>query len=86
MSPSADPLVLKRLNDLISALEANPSTREGLMRAHLEEARFYLNGAMPEEYRLNLKLAQGSREDIEDESLRNRISEFLRSQRDAFSE
>jgi hypothetical protein len=83
MTPSVDPLVLKRLNDLISDLEANPSTREGLMRAHLEEARFYLNGAMPEEYRLNLKLAEGSQADIEDENLRNRVSEFLRSQRAA---
>jgi hypothetical protein len=86
MSPSADPLVLKRLNDLISALEANPSSREGLMRAHLEDARFYLNGAMPAEYRLNLKLAEESQEEIEDENLRDRISQFLRSQRAAFEE
>jgi hypothetical protein len=46
------------------------------MRARLEQARFYWLGAMPQEYRLNLKLARQLVPEIEDRSLWDRIAAF----------
>jgi len=51
------------------------------MREHLETARSYLLGSMPDEYSFNLKLAKHLLPDIEDKSLQTRLADFLRSQK-----
>jgi hypothetical protein len=68
------------LEELVRDLEGASDTPNGLMRAHLEAARFYLLGCMPEEYRLNLKLARDVLADIEDSGLHTRVAGFLQSQ------
>jgi hypothetical protein len=69
-----------RIELLMRDLEGESGTSNSLMREHLEAARFYLLGSMPNEYRLNLKLATQRLPDIQDEGLRARVAEFLRSQ------
>ena len=68
------------IEELVGDLVGETNTPNGLMREHLEEARFYLLGAMPEEYHLNLMLAKGFLPAIEDGDLQTRIGEFLRNQ------
>jgi hypothetical protein len=80
MTPSPDPQDLADLNDLLAALEDDPDTREGLMREHIEAARTYLTLAMPEEYRLALRLAASALGDVPDTALRDRITQFLQKQ------
>ena len=80
MTPSPDPQDLALLNDLLAALENDPETREGLAREHIESARTYLTLAMPEEYQLALRLAEGTLDDVSDKVLRDRIAQFLRRQ------
>ena len=46
-----------RLEELVRDLEGR-SGASALMREHLETARSYLLGSMPQEYSFNLKLAQ----------------------------
>ena len=71
---------LSNIERLLVELGEESNTVRGLMREHLAEARFYLLGSMPEEYDLELKLAEGLLPDIQDEYLRSRITAFLKSQ------
>lgn len=80
MTPSPDPQDLAVLNNLLAALENDPDLREGLMREHIESARTYLTLAMPEEYQLALRMAEGALDDVSDKDLRDRIAGFLRNQ------
>jgi hypothetical protein len=66
-----------RIEALLRDLNGKSDTPDGFMREHLEQARFYLLGSMPEEYRLNLKLARELLPEIEDRSLRDRIAAIL---------
>lgn len=61
-------------------LPGESGTTNGLMREHLEQARFYLVGSMPQEYKFILGLAQHLLPEIEDPELRTRIAAFLRNQ------
>ena len=69
-----------RIEQLMCELEGDSGTPNGLMREHLEAARFYLLGSMPGEYRLSLKLAAHLLPDIEDKALQSRVAGFLRAQ------
>ena len=80
MTPSPDPQDLAILNDFLAALGDDPDTREGMMREHIESARTYLRLAMPEEYQLALRLAEGALDEVSDKPLRDRIAQFLRQQ------
>jgi len=73
---------LARIEELTRELIGGDGTPRALLREHLEAARFYLHGAMPSEYQFNLGLIEGLLPELEDTKLRDRISEFLRSQRD----
>ncbi len=75
-----DPTVA-RLDELVHDLAGGDGTPRSLLREHLEAARFYLLGAMPAEYQLNLELAEGLLPDIEDKDLQGRIRTFLRNER-----
>lgn len=80
MTPSPDPQDLAVLNNLLAALENDPDSREGLMREHIESARTYLMLAMPEEYQLALRMAEGALDDVSDKALRDRIARILSNQ------
>ena len=71
--------VADRLEEIVRDLEGRPGA-SALMREHLESARSYLLGAMPQEYEFNLKLALDLLPQIEEEALRQRIAGFLNSQ------
>jgi hypothetical protein len=54
-----------RLADLVRDLSSLPNTPEALIREHLDAARFCLQGSMPEEYALDLKLVKQVLPDID---------------------
>ena len=66
-----------KIEEFIRALEGESGTPSGLMREHLEAARFYLLGVMPSEYEFNLQLAHAMLTDIEDKELQSRLAAFL---------
>jgi len=69
---------LASLEALMRDLSDSPGNANALMHEHLESARFYLTGAMPDEFRFSLGLAAKHLSQIEDSGLRSRIAEFLR--------
>jgi hypothetical protein len=71
---------ITRIEELLRDLEGGSDTPNGYMREHLEAARFYLLGSMPQEYRLNLELAGQLLPEIDDRNLRGRIAAFLDDQ------
>jgi len=75
------PSTLARIEELISDLVGGDETARGLIREHLEAARFYLHGAMPAEYLFNLELAEGLLSELDDKDLQQRIREFVSSQK-----
>jgi hypothetical protein len=75
-----------RIEGMIRDLNGNSDSPNGYMREHLEQARFYLLGSMPQEYGLSLKMARQYLSEIEDGSLRNRIAAFLDDQETAGSQ
>lgn len=75
-APERDELIV--IDELIRDLGRRLDTPEGLMREHLGAARSYLLGAMPDEYKMTLELAQQCLPQIDDPGLRSRIGSFLR--------
>lgn len=75
--PEVTPETLGRLEELIRDLESDPHTPEWYMQEHLTEAKWYLAGAMPGEYALNLDLARKYLPEISDAGLRDRVRQFL---------
>ena len=71
-----------RIEELIRDLNCQWDMPTCLMREHLEAARFFLLGSMPEELSLTVKLAMDILPEIEDKRLRRRIAAFLESQRE----
>jgi hypothetical protein len=70
---------LARLEQLTLDLSRSRGANASLLREHLESARFYKTGAMPEEFLFNLKLAKRLLPDLGDQDLQSRIAEFLKS-------
>jgi hypothetical protein len=66
-----------RIEALIQDLDYEPDMPNCLMREHLEAARYYLLGSMPEEFSLTVKLAMELLPEIADKQLRQRIAAFL---------
>ena len=81
MSPEKQSADLTLLDELLAEVGRQDSPESSLLREHLEGARFYLTGAMPEELELNLKLAEKSLDGLADQSLQSRIRDFIRAQR-----
>jgi len=71
---------LPELEVLLKELDRPAESQCELLREHLQSARTYLLGAMPEEYGLSLRMAGEALDCVSDEKLRDRISDFLRSQ------
>ena len=70
-----------RVEELMRDVTGESGTPNALMHEHLEAARYYLIGSMPEELRLTLDMVRHLLPALPDPSLRNRIGEFLESQR-----
>ena len=68
------------IEELMRDLARETGTPEALLREHLESARFYLLGCMPDEYRFSLRLARDVLPDLHNKSLRERVTDFLRNQ------
>lgn len=71
---------LVEIEQLLIELPEDSGTVPGLMREHLEEARWYLIGSMTQEYLVTLRLAKRLLADLRDQDLRERIRIFLKSQ------
>jgi hypothetical protein len=71
---------LAQLDGFLSELAKETEAQNELLREHLETARDYLIGAMPAEYRFNLKLAGETLNGVEDKNLRDRLRGFIQSQ------
>ena len=70
---------LQRLDELIAELGHSQENRDDLLIQHLQSARTYLLGAMPEEYALSLRSASENSSLVRDEPLRRRMEDALSS-------
>jgi hypothetical protein len=68
---------LDLLNELLAELAKLPPEQSQLLCEHLEGARYYLTGAMPQELAFNLKLAEESLDPLSDPALKLRIQQFI---------
>ena len=68
---------LAQLDGFLSELAKETEAHCELLREHLESAREYLLGAMPVEYRFNLKLAGEALNGVADENLRDQLRAFI---------
>jgi hypothetical protein len=69
----------QRLDELIAALGHSQENRDDLLIQHLQSARAYLLGAMPEEYALSLQHARESLSLVRDQASRQRLEDTLSS-------
>ena len=70
---------LSRLAALTEDLSQIKGDAAVLMQEHLESARQYKMGSMPEEYLFNLRLVKQLAPAVEDPAWRSRINDFLHS-------
>ena len=69
---------LSNLERIIEELDGEPAGSEcSLLREHLERARDYQIGAMPQEYLLSMQLAKMAVDCVSDEDRRHRIQEMI---------
>lgn len=66
------------IEEFLTELPEASDTVPGLMREHLEQARFYWLESALEEYGLSLKLAEGLLPEIPEKELRERLAAFLK--------
>ena len=66
------------LDDLLQEISERTDDADILMREHLEAARYYRVGAMPDEYNFNLGLIRKLLPKIQDRQLHSKIADFLR--------
>jgi hypothetical protein len=72
---------LARIEQLLTELADQPGEKTALMREHLESARFYLTGTMPEEYDFALGLAQQVLPDVENKDVQAKLEDFLQEKK-----
>jgi hypothetical protein len=68
---------LAQLDGFLTELAKETEAQSDLLREHLETAREYLLGAMPAEYRSNLKLAGETLNGVSDKNLQARLQRFI---------
>ena len=73
---------ISELDELVAGLEHEHCPNLSLLREHLQGARSYLLGAMPEEYKLNLRLAETATDCIKNGDLQRRLLDFIRREAD----
>jgi hypothetical protein len=79
LGPAQRDADLQRLDELIKELGHSQENRDDLLIQHLQSARTYLLGAMPEEYALSLQSAKESLSVVRDENARRRWEDTLSS-------
>lgn len=77
LGPAQRDADLECLDELIAGLGHSQENRDDLLIQHLQSARTYLLGAMPEEYALSLRDAKESLSVVRDESARRRLEGAL---------
>ena len=77
LGPAQRDTDLQRLDEWIAALGHSQENRDDLLIQHLQSARAYLLGAMPEEYALSLQNARESLSLVRDEASRRRLDDTL---------
>jgi hypothetical protein len=82
MLQTAESSQLALLDDLLTQLASETEASSDLLREHLESARQSLVGAMPAEYRFNLKLAYETLHTVVDQKLRLKLERFIERQVD----
>jgi len=71
---------LELLDKLIADLAEQPASQCELLREHMDAARAFLVGAMPEEYQLSLRMAEEVLNCLADRPLRHRMEDFIRGE------
>ena len=74
LNPAEREADLARLDEMIAALE--PADAD-LLKEHLQSARQYLLGAMPEEYLVNLEWARTALDTVPDAKTRSSLENTL---------
>jgi len=74
LNPAEREADLARLDEMIAALE--PADAD-LLKEHLQSARQYLLGSMPEEYQVNLEWARTALDTVPDAKTRGRLENTL---------
>jgi hypothetical protein len=69
---------VKILDELLALVAQHPQ-EQAIVNEHLQSARTYLLGGMPDEYAANLRLARSALPQIQDEPLRERAASLLDS-------
>jgi len=82
LGPAQRDAALQMLDESIAALSHSHENGDDLLIEHLQSARTYLLGAMPEEYALSLQHARDHLSLVRDETSRRRLEETLSSLRD----
>lgn len=77
LGPAQRDADLECLDELIKELGRSQENPDDLLIQHLQSARSYLLGAMPEEYALSLRNAKESLSGVPDESARRRLGDKL---------
>lgn len=70
---------LTELDELIAEVRASRSQQCDLLTEHLQSARIYALGGMPEEYALSLELALQLSSTLQDEAVRTRLERSIQS-------
>jgi len=75
LNPTEREADLTRLDEMIAALERFSNV--DLLKEHLQSARQYLLGAMPEEYLLSLGWAKAALDTVPDTDIRGRFGDTI---------
>ena len=68
---------ITRLDTAIDEMSDPSESQCELLREHLESARYYLFGGMPQEYRLSLQLANEALDCISNHERRDRVKQLI---------
>jgi hypothetical protein len=79
LGPAQRDADLQRLDEVIADLGHSQENRDDLLIQHLQSARTYLLGAMPEEYAFGLRSACENLSLVRDEPSRRRVGDNLSS-------
>src|SRR3954471_21090939 len=74
LGPAESQADLARLDEMIAILKDGDAD---LLKEHLQSARQYLLGAMPEEYLVNLEGATAALDTVPDRNVRNRLEKAI---------
>jgi hypothetical protein len=68
---------LDAFDQLLADLRQLPPDQSSLLSEHLQGARFYIAGSMPEELALNLNLAESALDNLRDSGMKDRVRRLI---------